>query len=62
MIDDVHDWGVSKIKGEAGNFSQRAITMENILNETQDAFEEPQTDYSTSFEEPSPSSESVTTE
>lgn len=37
VINDVHDWGVGKIKGET-NFSQRAITVENILNETQDAF------------------------
>lgn len=31
---------MGKIKGEAGNFSQRALTMDKILNETADAFEE----------------------
>lgn len=51
MIDDVHDWGVSKIKGDAANFSQRAITMENIMNETEDAFSS-STDFGTTFEEP----------
>lgn len=53
VINDVHDWGVGKIKGDAGNFSQRALTVENILNETQDAFEEEvKVDFTTSFEEP----------
>ena len=37
---EFHDWGVDKIKGEAGNFSQRALSMEKIINETADAFEE----------------------
>lgn len=37
---EVHDWGVNKIKGDIGNFSQRALTMDKILNETADAFEE----------------------
>jgi len=33
-INDVHDWGVAKIKNE-GNFSQRALTnLDTILNET----------------------------
>lgn len=35
---EVHDWGVNKIKGDIGNFSQRALTMDKILNETADAF------------------------
>ena len=38
-MEDFHDWGVGKIKGETGNFSQRALTVENILNQTADAYE-----------------------
>lgn len=38
IVKDVHDWGVGKIKGEAGNFSQRALTMDKIINQTADAF------------------------
>lgn len=34
IVKDVHDWGVGKIKGDGANFSQRALTMERILNET----------------------------
>lgn len=35
-IEDIHDWGVSKIKNEV-KFSERAITnLEDILNETAD--------------------------
>jgi hypothetical protein len=37
-IKDIHEWGVNKLKGE-GNFSQRAITMDRIINETAEAFE-----------------------
>ena len=50
---EVHDWGVNKIKGDIGNFSQRALTMDKILNEIADAFEEQKKDHYTSFEEPS---------
>lgn len=58
----MHDWGVSKIKGEAGNFSQRALTMENILNETQDAFDDLKVDYTTSFDEPATEENGSTSE
>ena len=37
---EIHDWGVGKIKGDAGNFSQRALSMEKIINDTADAYEE----------------------
>lgn len=40
-IQDVHDWGVSKIKNDV-KFSERAITnIEDILNETADVEDEP---------------------
>lgn len=42
VVMDVHDWGVNKIKGDIGNFSQRALTMDKILNQTADAFTEEQ--------------------
>jgi hypothetical protein len=32
IVKDVHDWGVGKIKGDIGNFSQRALTMDKIIN------------------------------
>ena len=33
----MHDWGVKKIKGDVGNFSQRALTnLDIILNQTAD--------------------------
>ena len=35
-FDDLHDWGVSKIKGEK-NFSQSALTnLDTIMNQTAD--------------------------
>jgi|LakMenEpi03Aug12_release.lakeMendotaPanAssembly.Ray.scaffolds.fasta_scaffold111884_2 hypothetical protein len=35
-IDDIHDWGVSKIKNDV-KFSERAITnLDDILNATAD--------------------------
>ena len=37
-MEDFHDWGVDKIKGET-NFSQRAITVQKILNDTKQAHE-----------------------
>lgn len=36
---EFHDWGVDKIKGET-NFSQRAISVEKILNDTAQAYED----------------------
>jgi hypothetical protein len=36
-VDDVHDWGVGKIKGEK-NFSQSALTnLDHIMNQTAEA-------------------------
>jgi len=36
-FDDLHDWGVSKIKGEK-NFSQSALTnLDTIMNQTAEA-------------------------
>ena len=36
-MDDVHDWGVGKIKGEK-NFSQSALTnLDHIMNQTAEA-------------------------
>lgn len=35
-FDDLHDWGVSKIKGEK-NFSQSALTnLDTIMNQTEE--------------------------
>lgn len=36
-VDDMHDWGVGKIKGEK-NFSQSALTnLDHIMNQTAEA-------------------------
>ena len=42
-IDDIHDWGVQKIKNEV-KFSEKAITnLEDILNQTADVDESVET-------------------
>lgn len=49
-VNDLHDWGVEKIKNEK-NFSQRAITnLDVILNETADIHESANSQF-TSFNE-----------